>query len=272
MAGSSNSSKKSGEHLFFLGYAAFHEKKESTEGGACLLKHVTSFNENNSCSYRWQGVKKSKEAPVNKIYDSVKDSSIRTMGDDWIADQSDGVVIKTLKKAKSNKSVVELERFATGFAPYGNQVHHVLPCGAFKKAAFKVSESTTGLLLVIIGGLLEEKYNINHKDNMIVLPTNEKVSCRVGLPRHYGSHPTYSNKIQGMVTEALDPYKKVADQIAKGEPHDEVDPVTLKEALEDISEQMFDNILKERPEILGKCKQDFVKVNTLPEHVYAVSL
>jgi hypothetical protein len=67
---------------------------------------------------------------------------------------------------------------------------------------------------VIRRGLLEEKYNLNHKDNMIILPLDSRVAEAIGLPRHRHtpgicSHRTYSDGIRRRLNEVFYPIRQV---------------------------------------------------------------
>lgn len=128
--------------------------------------------------------------------------------------------------------------FTTSKVPWSNQVHHVLN----QSSLSSVIDSYENVKDVIRQGLYEELYNVNHKDNMIILPTNEKWSRIIGLPVH-SSHPNYNMKIIADVQKALKGYEQINAKAAN-KSHPKADPVAVKERLLKISKKWYGKILK----------------------------
>jgi len=126
--------------------------------------------------------------------------------------------------------------FTIASVPWPNQVHHVLNHSSLYKAisAFK------NIPDVVAQGLLKELYNINHKNNAIILPTKEKDTRITGLPTH-GSHLSYSNRILKEVNKALSGYKKINANHKPG--HQKPDPISVEKQLKKISEKWYNKII-----------------------------
>ena len=272
--------KKGGsfKHVFYGDYEDFHKSVKTYVNGACLTGHLSKYQEKDSCSYRWQGLKKAKESPGRQIYNSHCEEKcthgVEGTSHGWpkvisITRGQAGKIVAAFKKQVFDgveKQFVEVSNFTNGWRPYPNQVHHILPKELLADAINETSGEDAELKDVICLGLLEEKYNINYKDNMLILPTESSDSCKIGLPTHEGNHPGYTAKVKKAVMRALRPYLALKDQ---EEDHDVDEPLDLKNALEDISDVMYEGIINYRPKILAKCKNTEVKLNNLPRTVFA---
>jgi hypothetical protein len=95
---------------------------------------------------------------------------------------------------------------------------------------------------------LGAKYNLNHKDNMIILPMGKAVAAALGLPRHIAgieaepgvskdlmAHKIYSANVEKEVKKVLRRYARQVD----GEKHEEDADEVTKIELETISENLF---------------------------------
>jgi len=212
--------KKHPKHASLSSKHEDHNSVGGYDGGSCLTGHLSKYTSGNSCSYRWQGIKKAQEnpAPYNahgKAYAHLNGAGFPNMA-------AQGV-----------------KNFETGFMPYANQVHHVLPNSVLKNGVDTATNGDAALFEMIGQGLLVEKYNINHKDNMLILPSRWRDAVQVGLPTHCGDHPTYSATVKDWMDAAMTPYKALVDQ---GKLHDKPDYQDLKETLEQISRSHY-NIL-----------------------------
>lgn len=74
---------------------------------------------------------------------------------------------------------------ASGYIPYENEAHHLLPVEAVP-TGFKGK-------LELLGKL---PYNINHGENIIFLPEKWADTKIHALPQHRGSHPAYNSLVQ----------------------------------------------------------------------------
>jgi hypothetical protein len=261
-------------HSFYKNSEDLHLSAGNYAGGACLTGHHSHWEPRNSCSYRWQGLKKAES--IKSVYNSheKKSAHLGKSGFGWARAESvdAGKAGKVLRKFETEmkkdklKTKIEAQNFTNGFAPYSNQVHHVLPNSVLRNGIDKTVNGDADLVKDICDGLLTEKYNINYQDNMIILPVDWEDACQIGLPTHNGDHPTYRAEIQTAVLEALAPYQQAANQ---GESHEEPDYEEIKEKLETISKDMYDSIKNYgQTAIKGKCASGEVGVNNLPKSVY----
>jgi hypothetical protein len=249
--------KNKDEHAaFFDAHGAFHEPAAGTEEGACLIRHEGKYIENNSCSYRWQGLEKAKLQPGRAAYDAHRREAYHIGGKGGgpvsperfkEMQRSSGFGASRIKSITSKKGkkfeIVKVNNFTTGFAPYGNQVHHVLNISSLRKGIEEVAKIHYPIRRVIISGLLAAKYNVNHKDNSLILPTKDEHCRQTGLPKHYGSHPAYSEEILDLVKEALLPYKRIAKQMKGNKKHDAPKPENVRGSLERISNKVYGEVI-----------------------------
>jgi hypothetical protein len=113
----------------------------------------------------------------------------------------------------------------SSYLPYWHQSHHIVPNGVLNGTISKASDNVGGpagyyLEQAIRTGLLEAKYNLNHKDNMVILPLDGEVSKAIQLPRHLAmrkrNHPAYSDLVEKNVQKIILDYARV---IKQGEGH-----------------------------------------------------
>src|SRR5262245_32494978 len=122
-------------HKFYLPDYKAHVSAGTYDDGACLVKHVTQFKDDDSCSYRWQGVKKAEEQPGRSAYDAHPKTHFHVGGrsagpfdpaDTATVVASSGFAGKVVKASQPTKKglrdIIEVTNFTTAFAPYGNQV------------------------------------------------------------------------------------------------------------------------------------------------------
>jgi A nuclease family of the HNH/ENDO VII superfamily with conserved AHH len=275
------------EHQFYEEKYYLHIRASGTDGGACFSKHESKYDEHNSCSYRWQGVVKARER--KDIYNIEKHPNWHldnfSKPESW---KNVAFAQSTINKMKpklykqifdkagnpltnKGKVIVGTPNFINGQAPYRNQVHHLIANGLFcdelSKTVNTVPEKAMAVFYLVIKGLMKEKYNINYKDNMIILPCEPSVAKKIGLPTHLGSHPTYDSYIKGRIQSSLRPYKKIALQLAKNvEEHDTSDPKKLKDDLLKISSIMYNSIIDFGQSNI-KNKGAF-RINDLPDAVF----
>lgn len=258
----------------------YHVKAGGYDGGACLVKHVVPFKDSDSCSYRWQGVKKAGQQPGQAAYDAHRNQKYHVGGrsagpfepqDTGAVTASPGMAGKVVSAARVTKkglrTIIEVTNFTTGWSPYGNQVHHLLNASSLRKGIDELADIWYPIRWVIVNGLLNEKYNLNHFDNNLILPTKDYHCRETGLPKHYGSHPAYSAEIKSAVKRALTPYKAIANQMKKKKDHDKLEPEKLKDALIQISNTMYTNIVNLAAS--NRASRKLMSVNELPPAGFA---
>jgi hypothetical protein len=267
------------EHKAYKPAYKYHLSVGTYDDGACLIKHVVPFKDHDSCSYRWQGVEKAGKEPGKSAYNAHRNKKHHVGGrgagpfaPEDVSSVKDSVgmagqVVAQRMTKKGLRAIVEVTNFTTGFVPYGNQVHHVLNASSLRAGIDDLAEIWYPIRWVIVNGLLGEKYNLNHFDNNMILPTTAYACRETGLPKHYGGHPAYSAKIKAAVDKALLPYKKIANQMKKKKDHDPLEPEKLKKSLVDISNTMYKSILTESA--ANRAARKLVTVNDLPASTFA---
>lgn len=222
-------------------------------GGACLNRHLSQVKESDSCSHRWQGYLNAK-ANAEDLYDwphykpLSEQSSITTSArmlngtlfPDWYR--------KTLKPPKKGDWDVGKDgNFRTKcYVPYWHNAHHVIPNSELRKAILEVGKGMRAPLTtayLVRQGLLDEKYNLNFKKNMIMLPMDRTVGGTLQLPVHLKSptarsHGAYSKNVANELKTIFTPVQAALD-----EHEEEPKYKACKDDLENLSEHLHSQIV-----------------------------
>lgn len=282
-------------HLKLKEYEEAHKRiANKTDNGACLNGRCYANYETHSCSYRYQGIEAgkghldiynandipdvyhlspSKCRPYSVIIAAISKKGerreISVSGLHYGIKGSREYKLKPPTRKSDGKVYSDYENddyvirkklsfvnFTISKVPWPNQVHHVLN----HSSLFKVIQQFTNILDVVCVGLLKELYNINDKDNMVILPTTKHFARLVGLPMH-GGHRSYCDKILSEVQTALSGYDQLnADAGKPG--HKKPDPIAVKQELINISSDWYSKILDVGKKN-KKVKGDILKVNDI---------
>lgn len=205
---------KNTKHAFDKNLLQLHVKTSAVEGGACLTRHISNITPS-SCSHRWQARQRAATT------DSAWYNGINSPRWDVVAGNFDGKCRK----------------------PYYHQAHHIVPNSVLEGCIYQAAQESASFTLykLVRMGLLEAKYNLNHKDNMIILPMGKYVAKRLKLPRHLEAgaqaHDAYSKKVKNEVQKVIDQYKRLVEQAVPE--CDKPPPAELaKEGLMEVSTMM----------------------------------
>ena len=209
-------------HYGRKGLSKLHDKiPDTTDDGACLTGHQASFKNYKpeaTCNYRFQAYK---QALANRAikrrlhsYSTKLTSRIDTSAPkgkngryparycadippprkrDWHLDGADRDITRPTFKGGS-VTVPMNKNFSQDTWPYWNNAHHLIPKGTLKA---RILEEDVKVSNLIQQCLLEAKYNINFKVNMLFLPQDREVAEILNVPRHLQlRHPDGSVKIE----------------------------------------------------------------------------
>ncbi len=247
-------------HAFDEEILKLHVKASSTSGGACLNRHESPYTPDNSCSHRWQGWKKAKEdsnlynypayaslckGTVQQTFTFLKGGALKKLvtvkrpsPGDWDLDGTTFGLFPNFRK---------WARF-----PYLHNTHHLIPNSVLNNSIYEAAEQKKSpeLFTLLRQGLLKAKYNLNYKDNTIILPLSKAVAKALKLPRHisgsesepgvqpeYTDHKAYSFMIRGKIDKIINSYVGVLDKPTedhKKEPSD-----LSKSQLESLSRRIY---------------------------------
>ncbi|RKH10869.1 hypothetical protein D7V97_12655 [Corallococcus sp. CA053C] len=230
--------------------------KGSTEGGACLNRHDGSREQNGkgvlkavSCNHRWQGFKKALEEKATynwPAYESL--SHQKTFAMALRARSGTRRVPAPNGENKAWDLTEEGKNFRTSCnVPFWHEAHHIVPNNVLKACIANVGDGKP-LQVVYVkkvrSGLLKEKYNLNHKLNIILLPMDRSVARALKLPRHrltaeHRSHRAYSNHVRVRLDKYLRPVQK-AVQNHEGPP---ADYNACKSDIEGLSEELYEKLV-----------------------------
>ncbi|WP_086930710.1 AHH domain-containing protein [Agarilytica rhodophyticola] len=283
-----------------------HVSKEGTEGGACLTGHDKATHQNfgrkHTCNFRYQGVEQARDNKdikkylhsYNKLLAHIADEGVTTSvyptssggmfpayyctkipkprKGDWDVDGPTQGDIER-KNTKGKKATVKQgKNFTKATWPYWNQAHHLITKSTFKNA---ITSEPADVAQFIEKGLLEAKYNINHKRNMLMMPMDKEVGEILDMPRHIQlmegdapelkaecqNHPVY-NKMVDEIDDGLEDiivnYRDIIENATEEEckaPDFKLD----KTRLEDLSDMLLEMILKSEG---GRSLDKIAKLNT----------
>lgn len=125
--------------------------------------------------------------------------------------------------------------------PYPFNSHHIIPSESFNDSLSDAAQTDEELYSLIRTSLLSAKYNVNYKENMVILPMLRRVGKAIQMPMHCAgsyNHPVYNDKATSALKKVFADY---AQQIAN-RAHNERVPEFQKRRLIRISNQLLDMI------------------------------
>jgi hypothetical protein len=211
-----------------------HQRTGSTEGGACLNRHIWQVTRS-SCSYRFQA----RERAANDDSGWYNFPAYKNL----VGTQLGARFFKK-KMPTAGSWDVKGKNFKKANRPYYHQSHHILPNGVLndciEDVVKRAKDKGPALRILIRGGLLEAKYNLNHKTNMIILPMTKVVSHVIKLPIHVAggmkSHAAYSATCEVQVNKVMRDFARLLKKATEDHPEN---PGELSRAkLEQISNNL----------------------------------
>jgi hypothetical protein len=211
------------DHKFDKLFLECHVATGKTEDGACLTRHISGVSQS-SCSHRWQARERAK-AEDKSWYNAPLAPGVPQDGT-WNVDDED-------------------KNFHDSTVPYWHQAHHLIPNRVLANGINTAADiaGTMQIYQAIRQGLLEAKYNLNHKTNMIILPMEEEISKRLSLPRHLETgarnHTSYSLIVAQRVQPVINQFADVLSKsVGKPNEHPSSPDKLAKAQLERVSRIM----------------------------------
>lgn len=251
---------KNEEHKLDTKFINLHIKIGRTGGGACLNRHKSEFSENHSCSHRWQAYLKAKEcwqwynypAYQDLVKTSVKKIFKTTQWGHFITSEKRPEPFGWDLTATTSYTSRKVKNFVSwSKCPYWHQAHHIIPNGVLNNCIADAANESIKVHTLTRVCLLQAKYNLNHKKNVILLPMGKEVAAALGLPRHIAGiegdasgkhymlcHPKYTNKVTSEVKKVIRGYAKQIDT----QEHETNNPELDKSKLENISVSIFNRL------------------------------
>ncbi|MEM9456551.1 MAG: hypothetical protein AAGF11_20405 [Myxococcota bacterium] len=223
-----------------------------------MTSHVTTYVVGDPCSHRWHAANRAR-ADRRIAYRDVNRQA------QWRWGTTESSITKLASFRRTGKATLigrqddaihlRVEPFATKYQPWHNHAHHIIPrsvlAGALEQIANNASPHEGRAFDVMVHGLLDEPYNLNHEPNVMMLPVEDDDAVAMGLPRHLeGSgpgavdHPVYNIEVKKMTIKRLAPAYEalmVAIKTAKHQREDEVPAV--RHVLDGVSSLTYDEIL-----------------------------
>lgn len=266
---------KDESHAAYGPWEHLHVSVGAFDGGKCVGAHEYYYKESDSCSYRWQAHHRATGADSG-LYGSWDKVGFRNRAAGEAATLQRNNALNAPPSVASNdatRRIVAGLPFRTGFAPWNNNAHHLLPDAQLRDGIFGVAGEDPTAEDLIIKGLLDNEYNINHWRNMMILPQDQSVGCELSLPTHPqgDSHPTYSAKVKAAVDGALAVYEPIVEKMKNGtydKDHEVPEPLDVVDALMAISDGIHAEVLALRAVVAVRCKAaDSIAINQFASQV-----
>lgn len=216
------------------------------KGGACLNRHVSAFEQGNTCSHRWQAFQDA--TAHSSLYNDKFSPGGRIKTSAWL---SSGKLFppwykQTLTPPKDGSAwnVGEGSNFKEKcYIPYWHNAHHMVPNGELRgaiAACGKGLSSPSKVVWLVREGLLKAKYNLNDKTNMIILPMDRAIGRVLELPVHLStvtarSHGAYSKNVRDELDRR---FAQTKQKLKKHEPERPPNLDVLRKKIERLSEHL----------------------------------
>lgn len=237
----------------------------------CLNRHVDGTPEEcsgDTCSHRWQAYKQMEGDSGLYNWNKYESLSKQKSPIKTAAFLSEGKVFPTFysmyidQPGENDWDVGETYKGNKNFwwkcyHPYWHEAHHVIPNSTLRNSIVKATKGAPdaeALVMTIRGGLLKEKYKLNAKLNMIMLPLDKAVSKALGLPRHRKTaalphHAAYSKNVQSKLMEIFGALvQRLVD-------HEGAKYKSVREQLENHSEFLYEQIKASEAGALDQMKK-----------------
>ncbi|MGH0034602.1 MAG: AHH domain-containing protein [Myxococcota bacterium] len=183
------------EHVAKLSDRDSHDK-------GCVTKHVESMKDD-PCSYRKSGYDESKTGTSQKGRDKRAIYEVdfteaenaarlpRVYQEHKIGQKKTSASLLDRKDPRADKEAwwfTDDENFKNAFTPYNHNHHHIMPWASIKHL------DEDELDIIQEGG-----YNLNDKDNMILLPCLLAYGIALQLPDHPYGHTGYNREVKQIV-------------------------------------------------------------------------
>lgn len=167
----------------------------------CVTKHVKEYKADR-CAYRYQGYQANrdggaKQARYEMDFTLPENAARLPMGP--ISELKKGfknlpINDRTPDDPRTNKDAWKFvgENYKIAYLPFNHNYHHIMPFEALKQLSYdnlKLLQAAT--------------YNLNSKENLIILPCLGKHAYALMLPAHPYNHSTYNKNIKKEVNGLL---------------------------------------------------------------------
>jgi len=226
-------------------------EKHVKHSSGCVMICTTAYENGSAHSHRWQAARRArneKRVPYNNYGIMVRKLI-------WGSEKRLNRVNATdIQQDVGARYSGQAKAFTTEDNPFYHNAHHIIPVGVLMKCILDTAQlaepNVARMEAIVIGGILTETYNVNRKDNMIVLPTeNEPAALVLGLPLHLeGSrnHNPYSMLVHSKVSAKFNSkYDSLASDVGK-EKHGEFQKrkaPAIRPAMDAISNAMYEAII-----------------------------
>lgn len=252
---------KDDSHAIFGPWEYLHTSVGSYDGGKCVGAHQYYYKEGDSCSYRWQAYHRATGAD-SAHYGNWQQIAFRNRATKEAQALHRNQALNAMFTVDPNnptRATVAGLPFRTGFAPWNNNAHHLLPDAQLRDGIFGIAGELPEAQDLIMKGLLDNEMNINHWRNMMILPQDLSVGCALSLPTHPkgDSHPAYSAKVKTAVDGVLSVYEPIIEQMEDGsldENHELPEPADVVEALMGIGDTIHGEVIALKPVVAARCK------------------
>lgn len=221
---------------------------EALHKPGCLTRHQKRQT-GNTCSHQWQAVEQARAHASVYNYPTYKELCRKSTELHYF--RPSATAVRRMRPAPYEWNVGRGDNFQHFRVPYWHNAHHIIPNGVLRSGIAKAGKGDSRLPRLIKYALLKAEYNLNDKENMVILPMQSVIAKAIALPRHLKgdevgpgetpetfSHPDYSSRVESKLVPILNRYKKVIAQALKKK-HPELPGPISRSALEQLSMETY---------------------------------
>lgn len=213
-------------------------KPDESHKKGCVTKHNTKYSPGNRCSYRGNGyaeMKGSRTALYHIDFTKKKNyCRLPYLHEEYMIGRSDKSDPANWRFADDPTSIADAwwftraSNYTTAFLPYNHNYHHILPFDSIKTLEWEE-----------LRVLQESGYNLNGKENMIILPCLDAYGIAMMLPAHPYGHKVYNANVKSIVGEI----KQDVEMNSQGHEIDPSNVSSFKAKLESWEKRQFNTLV-----------------------------
>lgn len=229
------------------------EVQRSTEGGQCLVRRgVTRGSDGylieSSCNHRWQGFRRALDADRHRYnwpaYKSLSDGGFRMQVRGGGGGPGE-VERSAVQPGQWNVSVAGPNFRTSCNVPYWHESHHLVTNGLLDFAiaqAAAAGASPGDTARAHKQQLLKAGYNLNHMENIVILPLASNICAALGLPAHREkgrpNHKVYDAMVKQRLADVFAGVKDAIEQHTGDENAPQTDWGTVSKRLVNASRHL----------------------------------
>lgn len=181
-------------------------KGAKSHDDGCICKHEDGFKKGDTCSYRFNGWEDAKSGTSLKgrvkknwynwdFREAANKARLPKMVQEYkLGQKKSASSLLDRDDPRTDEKAWWLttgENFQNAYTPYNHNHHHIMPWTCLKG----------NLTMTELDLVQAAKYNLNDKDNMILLPCGQAYGIALKLPDHPYAHASYNDDASDIVNQ-----------------------------------------------------------------------